>query len=188
MTNEDYFNYLKTRSKKALLYRTKIVYPYLGKYLKGKVLDIGCGIGDYLSVNKHGIGIDINPFNVNYCKQLGFDAHVIENEIFPVVSDSCDSAILDNVLEHLIAPHITLNEAKRVLKVGGKLLIGVPGVKGYTMDPDHKKFYDEAEMDKLLSQFGFKTVTFLYTPTFIKSDFISKKLASYCVYGVFEKR
>ena len=91
------------------------------------------------------------------------------------------------MLEHLVAPEITLQEAKRVLKVGGKLLIGVPGKKGYTMDPDHKKFYDEAEMDHLLSLNGFKTVKFLYTPTFFKSDFISKKLASYCVYGVFEK-
>ncbi len=187
MSNEDYFNYLKTRSNKALLYRTKIVYPYLSKHLTGKVLDIGCGIGDYLSVNKNSIGIDINSFNVNYCKQLGFEAHTIENNIFPISNNSCDAAILDNVLEHLVEPEITLQEAKRVLKVGGKLLIGVPGKKGYTMDSDHKKFYDEAEMDHLLSLNGFKTVKFLYTPTFFKSDFISKKLASYCVYGVFEK-
>jgi|694.fasta_scaffold142820_2 SAM-dependent methyltransferase len=187
MTEEDYFNYLKTRSNKALLYRTKIIYPYIGKYLPGKVLDIGCGIGDYLGVNKNSVGIDINFHNVNYCKQLGFDARKIENNVFPVEENEFDSAILDNVLEHLTHPEITLNEVRRALKVGGKLLLGVPGVKGYTMDSDHKKFYDEKEMQRLLTANGFMSVTFLYTPTFFKSQFISERLGSYCVYGVFEK-
>jgi SAM-dependent methyltransferase len=118
---------------------------------------------------------------------LGFDARKIENNVFPVEENEFDSAILDNVLEHLTHPEITLNEVRRALKVGGKLLLGVPGAKGYTMDSDHKKFYDEKEMQRLLTANGFMSVTFLYTPTFFKSHFISERLGSYCVYGVFEK-
>jgi SAM-dependent methyltransferase len=187
MTEEDYFNYLKTRSNFALFYRTKISYPYIGRFLLGKVLDIGCGIGDYLSVNANSVGIDINPFNVKYCMENGLTAALIENNQFPAEDASFDGAILDNVLEHLTHPEITLNEAKRVLKIGGRLLIGVPGIKGYTMDSDHKIFYDEAKMKELLLKLGFKNIRFLYTPTFFKSNLFSKNLASYCVYGVFEK-
>lgn len=181
-----YFNYLKTRSKLALFYRNNLIYPALGNYLSGKVLDIGCGIGDFLLSRPNTIGIDINELNVNYCKDLGEEAYTIQNDKFPFPDNSFDGAVLDNVLEHLTEPHITLLEAKRVLKNKARFIIAVPGIKGYTMDDDHKHFYDEDEMNKLLESFGFVNKKYLYRPTFFKSTFFSKKLSQYCIYGVFE--
>jgi SAM-dependent methyltransferase len=186
MSNQNYFEYLKTRSKLALFYRTNLVYPALKKVLSGKVLDIGCGIGDFLMCRPNTIGIDINELNVNYCKEQGWEAYPIQNDRFPFPDNSFDGAVLDNVLEHLTEPHITLLEAKRVLKNNARLIIAVPGIKGYTMDDDHKHFYDEVGMNKLLANFGFVNKSYLYRPTFFKSNFFSRKISQYCIYGVFE--
>ncbi|OYU95056.1 MAG: hypothetical protein CFE21_12165 [Bacteroidetes bacterium B1(2017)] len=186
MSDLHYFNYLKTRSKLALFYRTNLVYPALKRVLSGKVLDIGCGIGDFLMCRQNTVGIDINALNVNYCKEQGWEAYTIENNHFPFSENTFDGAVLDNVLEHLTEPHITLLEAKRVLKNKAKLIIAVPGIKGYTMDDDHKHFYDEVEMNTLLASFGFVNTKYIYRPTFFKSTYFSKKLSQYCIYGVFE--
>ncbi len=188
MDNNAYFEYLKTRGKIASIYRKYIMYPSIDKKLKGKVLDVGCGIGDFLSYRKNNtIGVDINSLNVEYCKKNGQEAYIIENNKFPFNDQSFDGVILDNVLEHLIEPKVTINEITRVLKPNGTLIIGVPGKKGYTMDNDHKKFYDEIEMNKLLSACNYTNVNFNYMPCFIKSDFLSKSIPQYVIYGIYNK-
>ena len=61
---------------------------------------------------------------------------------------------MDNVLEH-IPDHEADNvimEILRVLKPNGKLLIGVPGIKGYKSDSDHKHFYSESALIALLNK------------------------------------
>jgi SAM-dependent methyltransferase len=187
MNQKEYFNYLKGRSFLADQYRSKLLYPALSRQFVGKVLDIGCGIGDFLSFRKNTIGIDINPYNVAYCKERNLEAYVIENGIYPFDNRTFNGAILDNVLEHLTDPAPTLREAGRILQKGGVFIVGVPGKKGYTMDDDHKHFYDEEGLTKLLAKFDFRLKRFVYGPAFIKSQFLSNTLSQYCVYGVFEK-
>ena len=58
---QDYFNYLRGRSRLGLLYRKYWLYPRLNKYLYGDVLDVGCGVGDLLSFRPSTIGVDVNP-------------------------------------------------------------------------------------------------------------------------------
>jgi SAM-dependent methyltransferase len=188
ISSEEYFAYLKTRSKIADIYRKFVLYPSVNSVLKGKVLDVGCGIGDFLAFRKvNTVGIDINPLNVNYCKSNKQEAHVIDGSTYPFEKQSFDSVILDNVLEHLVQPEITINEISRVLKSNGVLVIGVPGKKGYTMDSDHKKFYDEVEMNKLLVQNNYTNIGFKYMPCFIKSNFLSKSISQYVIYGIYKK-
>jgi SAM-dependent methyltransferase len=188
ISSEEYFAYLKTRSKIADIYRKFVLYPSVNSVLKGKVLDVGCGIGDFLAFRKvNTVGIDINPLNVNYCKSNKQEAFVIEGSTYPFEKQSFDSVILDNVLEHLVQPEITINEISRVLKSNGVLVIGVPGKKGYTMDSDHKKFYDEVEMNKLLVQNNYTNIGFKYMPCFIKSNFLSKSISQYVIYGIYKK-
>lgn len=188
ISSEEYFAYLKTRSKIADIYRKFVMYPSVNKALKGKVLDVGCGIGDFLAFRgANTVGADINPLNIDYCKSNGQDAYLIEGNSYPFSEQSFDSIILDNVLEHLTEPEITLNEISRVLKTYGTLVIGVPGIKGYTMDSDHKKFYDETEMNKLLVHNNFTNIGFKYMPCFIKSNFLSKSISQYVIYGIYTK-
>lgn len=184
--HEQYFEYLKRRSKKALIYRNFYLYPRLCTYLKGLCLDVGCGLGDMLRYRKNTIGADVNPYLVEYCKQMGLDARLIEDGRIPFKDESFQSAILDNVLEHLASPFDVLSEIYRVLEMGGRFIVGVPGEKGYRQDSDHKIFYDENKLIDTLRLTHFERHTILHMP--IQSNWLNENLSPYCLYGVFFKR
>ena len=183
---QKYFVYLSKRSFLGKCYRNFILYPRLNVYLRGKVLDIGCGIGDMLSYRKNIIGLDVNPLNIDFCKKRQLEAYVMKPDVIPFGDKTFDSVLLDNVLEHIEKPSLLFKEMKRVLKADGILLIGVPGIKGYQSDDDHKVFYDEKKLYALALKNRFNVNRFFYTPL-IKSKFLSKHLRQYCIYTQWSK-
>ena len=68
----------------------------------------------------------------------------------------------------------------------GLLVIGVPGVKGYTKDSDHKIFYDEFLLRSTLEQHNFKLIDIFSMPFNLKV--LSPLISLYCLYAVFEKQ
>ena len=178
---EQYFNYLKQRSVLGSIYRKYFLYPKLNHYLKGEMLDIGCGIGDMLAYRAHSIGVDVNEFNVEFCKLRGFDVYQMPVNKLPFQGERFDSILLDNVLEHIEDPLPLLIEIKRVMRTNGVLLIGVPGVKGYASDSDHKVFYDESKLTALATKAGFGVKVSLHAPLW-KSHLFSTILKQYCIY------
>ena len=184
---KQYFAYLTTRSRVAEWFRLHISYPCVSRYLKGRVLDLGCGIGDYLRYNKEAVGADINKYNVQYCNTIGCEAYVIANGILPFSAHCFDGVLFDNVLEHVTGPDGVISEISRVMKPGGILVVGVPGRKGFQMDPDHKIFYDEQTLKSLLENHGYQLVKNLYFPFFFKSEFLSRTLSQYAVNSVYQK-
>ena len=185
-TNQVYFEYLTRRSFLGDLYRRYVLYPRLNLHLKGKVLDVGCGIGDMLSYRQNTVGLDVNPLNVDFCQKRQLEAYVMKPDIIPFRDETFDSALLDNVLEHIEKPSLLFKEMRRVLKPDGILLIGVPGIKGYKSDDDHKVFYDEKKLHALAKKNRFNVNHFFYTPL-IKSKFLSKHLRQYCIYTQWSK-
>ena len=179
----DYFNYLKTKSTLGTFYRKFYLYPVLNKYLNGKVIDIGCGLGDFLKFRPSTIGVDINIHNVKYCRQKQLTAFLIQEDKINFNNNFFNGAILDNVLEHIISPDKILNETHRILNNEGVLIVGVPGIKGYHADSDHKIFYDKGLLIKTIEKFGFKMKKIKNLPL----PFLSKTLNSFCIYGIFTK-
>ena len=187
MTDQDaYFAYLKTRSRRAQLYRRIILYPLLNRHISGVALDVGCGLGDMLVFRPNTVGADVNPHCVKYCRSRGCDAHLIEDGRFPFADESFDSVLLDNVLEHVSNPQPLLDEIHRVLKCGGTVLVGVPGERGYASDSDHKVFYDQPGLTATLGAAGFEAHRVLHVPC--RSRILSRMLRQYCVYGVFRRQ
>jgi SAM-dependent methyltransferase len=185
ITNDKYYKYLQSRSIFGALYRKYFLYPKLNKRLNGKILDLGCGIGDFLKFNKNSIGLDVNPLIVEYCQSQDLRVGIMEIDIIPFDDCSIDSIIMDNVIEHIDNPHNILKEVGRVLNVGGNFLIGVPGRKGYSHDPDHKIFYSEKNLIDLIEKFDFHVKDIFYTP--LKSEFLNIRLRQYCLYIQFVK-
>ena len=140
---KSYFEFLRKRSLLGLLYRFCFLYPRISKNISGVALDVGCGIGDFLRFRRTTIGLDINNECVNYCQRLGLDARVMKEDEIPIDNQSVDTVILDNVLEHILSPNRLLGEVHKCLKPNGKLLIGIPGEKGYLSDDDHKYNYKD---------------------------------------------
>ena len=187
MTNyQEYFEYLSKRSLLGLIYRRFYLYPKLSSYLNGKILDVGCGIGDFIRYNANVIGVDINPECVHFCRSKGLNVRLMASGEIPFEFNSYDSVILDNVLEHLKDPEELLAEIKRVLRAGGNLLVGVPGKKGFRSDDDHKCFYDLDLLKDTLSQAGFSYQLSFYTP--LKSRLLDNHASQYCLYGVFKNQ
>lgn len=187
MTDHDeYFEYLQSRSRLAFLYRKYLLYPRIAAQVSGKVLDIGCGIGDMVRLRPNTVGVDVNQKLVDLCRRDNLEVVHMEPDRLPFADATFDGAVLDNVIEHLEKPQPLLAETRRVLRPGARFVVGVPGKLGYRSDPDHKIFYDEATLERCLDNAGFQLVRFFHTPANL--DLLSERLRIYCIYGVFEPR
>lgn len=183
---EKYFEYLRGRRLAGYLYRRLWLYPRLSTRLPGRVLDVGCGLGDFLRYRKNTVGVDVNPHAVAWCRRRGLDAREMDADRIPFADGCFEAAMLDNVLEHILRPEPLLAEIRRVVVVGGALIVGVPGRKGFAADPDHKRFHDEAGLIRLLDMNGFDCKSVLHLP--FRCRAMEKRLRQYCIYGVFRSR
>lgn len=183
--NNQYFDYLTKRSKLGWLYRNFFLYPRLSRELIGSTLDIGCGIGDFLAYRKGTVGVDVNPRLVEYCLKRGLNASVMEVNKLPFPDATFSSLILDNVLEHIEEPMPLLKEMWRVMKPNGRLIVGVPGTRGYASDPDHKIFYSENLLCELFIPNGWNIKHIFSMP--MKSAWLDKNMRQYCLYASFDR-
>ena len=101
-----------------------------------KILDIGCHDG-YISkkFKKEGnivIGSDIQKGALGVAKQK-IDLAILNNleENWPFKANSFDYIHMGAVIEHVFDYHHLFNETNRVLKKGGRLIIGVPNFGHY---------------------------------------------------------
>jgi len=180
-----YYSYLKNRNWKGRLYRKYWLYPAICRNIgqDEKVLDVGCGIGDFLRYRKNTFGVEINEKAVFYCLKEGFNVCKMEADVLPFQSSVFDCVVLDNVLEHIQEPEPILKEINRVLNKKGKVIIGVPGKKGFDRDSDHKIFYDKNRLLECLESNGFKVKKTFYMP--FKFDWFNQNISQYCLYGIF---
>ena len=109
---EVYGEYLMRRSRLSGVYRRYFLYPRVCHRLHGRTVDVGCGIGDFLQFRPNTIGVDINAHTVAYCKARGLDARLMEPDVLPFEDASFDSALMDNVLEHIAEPAALLRELR----------------------------------------------------------------------------
>jgi SAM-dependent methyltransferase len=187
MTGNDkkYFEYLQRRRLSGFFYRNYFLYPRICRYLDGRVLDVGCGIGDFLKFRTNTVGVDINVNNVKFCQSIGLKVSLMEPDRLPFENEQFDGVIMDNVLEHVESPETLLRDVRRVLRPHGTLVVGVPGSKGYLRDPDHKVFYDKQGLEVAVGRLGFKIGSFFCMP--FESVFFDKHLPQYCLYVIFKR-
>lgn len=185
MNDQDYFEYLSRRSRLGHLYRKYWLYPRLCREIRGHALDVGCGIGDLLRFRPGTVGVDVNEATVAACRRAGLDARPMETDRLPFVDHHFDTVVLDNVLEHLHDPASLLGEIGRVLRPQGRLLVGVPGRRGYAADPDHKVYYDAETMRAVVERAGFARLKLFRTP--LNLELLDTRMRQFCRYGVFER-
>jgi len=96
------------------------------KYIKGVVYDFGCGVRPYekdiLEVANEYIGVDWGE------TLHGLKADIVSdlNKVLPIESKMADSIVSFQVMEHLCEPQVMLNEAYRILKNNGYVVLTVP--------------------------------------------------------------
>jgi SAM-dependent methyltransferase len=176
---------LKKKKITGKIYQKFFLHKKLLKQLKGTILDVGAGLGDFIKQCPDGYAVDPDPLNVQEMLNKGINAKQLLNDKIDYNDNFFDSIILDNVLEHITNPDYLLLEIKRVLKPNGIFLIGVPGLKGFLKSEDHRAFYNEYLLKKILNK-DYNFFRSFYTP--FKSEILNKYLKSYCLYVIFKKK
>ena len=143
----------------------------------GKVLDVGCGNANlfkFLSEDNYELfGVDFSENMIDEAKNnCGMKASfsVADAEKLPFDSDTFDIVVCNASFHHYTNPDIVLMEMNRVLKDGGRLLIGDPYIPNavrpiinvltkFSSEGDYH-FYGEKEMKKLFVKNSFTPVSF----------------------------
>lgn len=98
---------------------------------KGKVLDLGCGDGDY-SVRLKNLGFNIVAADMDI-KRFRHDGEIDfmkcnVTQRLPFADEAFDYVLLAEVIEHLSNPHDVLGEIQRILKQEGQLILSTPNI------------------------------------------------------------
>ncbi len=110
-----------------------------------RLLEIGCGAGNLLlQATVHGsypFALDLAMQSLTFVRSRlqktesgpeapsGFACTQAVGEFLPLADGSFDCILLSEVVEHLEAPQISIREAARVLRPGGRLLITTPNYR-----------------------------------------------------------
>ncbi|MEO8231389.1 MAG: class I SAM-dependent methyltransferase [Ignavibacteriota bacterium] len=98
--------------------------------MKGNILDIGCGNGDFLLFMKSkgwdvtGIDSDLKAVAQAQSKGLNVINGYMLDQKFE--DNKFNAIVLSHLIEHLYDPYKILTECKRILKRNGKLVIATP--------------------------------------------------------------
>jgi len=117
--------------------RLEMVLDAAGERIGGKLLVDGCGVGMYLHhlspQFSPAVGLDIEYERLQEAKTL--ESNVVNGvgEHLPFSTDTFDLILSHEVLEHVQDDQLAINEAVRVLKPGGRLVLFCPN-RGYPFE------------------------------------------------------
>lgn len=128
---------------------------------KGSVLDIGCGVGDFLCQMQH------NDWNItgiepdSDARAIAFNRLnrcVFTPQNYDLFDDSSfDLITMWHVLEHVEDLHFQIHELQRLLKPGGRLLLALPNFQSF--DALHYQQYWAAwDVPRHLNHFSSDTI------------------------------
>lgn len=131
----------------------------LSKFIKGKVLDVGCGQKPYeeLFNCEQYIGLEYDSPQNRAVKNADF---FYDGKTFPFNDKEFDNAVMNEVLEHVFNPDEFLSELNRVLKDGANLLLTVPFVWDEHEQPYDFARYSSFGIKHLLEKHGFEILEF----------------------------
>jgi ubiquinone/menaquinone biosynthesis C-methylase UbiE len=114
-------------------------------------LEIGVGTGRFAVPLGLKIGVEPAAAMAIMAQRRGIKVYRAVAEALPFQDDSFDSVVMVTVLCFLREPFLSLTEATRVLKPGGRLLIGMidkdsPLGRSYEAHKQESKFYRQARL------------------------------------------
>ena len=139
----------------------------------GRLLDVGCGPGFFLSVARRNFlvtGIDLSREAAKYAgSRFGLDVACRDFESMHLPFYHFDVITMFSFLEHFPRPSEALNRAFCALRSGGLLVVAVPNIQGvlrYILGktwrgfsfPEHLFFFTKKHMWELLNRAGFGAI------------------------------
>lgn len=147
---------------------------------RGSILDIGCGIGHFLSVAKadgwNVYGIEISPFAASVCKKKGLDVFIGNFSDADYNYNMFDVITAFDVLEHVVDPNPFVEKVVGMLKKNGLFVVSVPNVASFAAKvkkckwsqfivPEHLNYFSSQTMKKFLTKHNLKIVDIYSEPS-----------------------
>jgi len=122
-----------------------------------QILDIGCGDGVLLSLIKNATlyGIDLDKDSLSYAATK-VKAKLVQAtaDKLPFKANFFDVVLATEIIEHLEQPEKLIQEAKRVLKPSGCLILTTPVKQpGKLIDKLHVQEFTVKDLNQILSQY-----------------------------------
>ena len=145
--------------------------------VRGKVLDVGCGNGHYSGMTYEEAGVKyldlvnnsvtgVDPITPNY--ETRFPVDIAKAESLPYADNSFDAVIFATSLDHMESPQLALQEARRVVKNSGSVIIWnsvfVYGNAQFT-DSRHLHMWDSNALFQLMDAAELVVFMVAYGPT-----------------------
>lgn len=144
----------------------------------GTMLEVGCAAGFFLKIAAEDgwqvQGLELMEAAVGYGRdRLGLDISSATLEDANLPSESFDTVVMIETVEHLLDPAQTLTEAHRLLRPGGAILVTVPnqnslmrnlyGIDWSVLSPaEHLFYFTEETLGALLHKVGFQECHFVW--------------------------
>ncbi len=135
----------------------------------GRILDAGCGSSLTVQSLNNVIGMDFNFGKLRFLRRYGMP--LVRGSAFalPFADQSFDCVVSQEVIEHLPYDEVLFAEMRRVLRPGGKIIVGTPDystwwpavekVYGFLMPggykDEHITHYTRAKLTEILTRHGF---------------------------------
>jgi SAM-dependent methyltransferase len=132
--------------------------------LKGKLLDVGCGVMPYKSILLSPAGSAESYIGLDFEKPVTEGYAGARPDLYwngtkiPMNDNSVNAVLLTEVLEHCFDPAMVVQECSRVLKEKGHILITVPFVWPLHDIPYDAYRYTPFSLERILSEAGFKNI------------------------------
>ncbi|MBS1490093.1 MAG: class I SAM-dependent methyltransferase [Bacteroidetes bacterium] len=133
-----------------------------------KILDIGCGTGDFLKEMKENswTAMGVEPSETARLKAQEKELKIVKH-IDEIEGDTFSAITLWHVLEHLHNPNEYLKKIYSLLSSSGKLIIAVPNLESYDANhykeywaaydvPRHLWHFNKTTIKKMIEQYGFE--------------------------------
>jgi SAM-dependent methyltransferase len=158
---------------KSSYYITEVIKKHIPKSIDSKILDLGCGHGDFIYfLKKRGYtsvkGVDISPEQVSIAHSFGL-TEVEESDSLNFLNNQTvkfDAVVLFDILEHFTRDELLvfLDLIFEKTSIDGKILIHVPngeGIYGQRIrygDLTHELCFTPKSIRQLLFTIGYKKV------------------------------
>jgi len=160
--DKEWLRYLKARfiNGEIITPKSSKRFGYIETKIKenDKVLDVGCGLTEFLHEIKkrkkiEGYGIDYSRFAIEKAKSLYPEIKWIVGDAYntKLEDNFFDIAIGSEIIEHLERPDLLIKEMNRVVKNGGYIVLSTPHIKGYKY---HIWVFNDDDVKKMLEPYG----------------------------------
>lgn len=191
---QEHFDALQRMNAMMPYYRW--VADMFGPALGPRVLDAGCGVGNFFSATADqlelGVGIDLSPVNIADAQarfegkdNIRFMQADLDEQAQALREQRFDSVVCLDVLEHIEDDLSLLSRLAQIVEPGGHVLIKVPACPwlfgSIDVASDHYRRYNRPMLRSIAEQAGLEVKRLRYMnlsgvlPYFIKSRVLKKQ-------------